>query len=732
MSVAGRLKLNALAESPSLEPEKPAWFYEIVALVDTPALVLDHAHRILFANHPFCSVYRTPRESLVGRHLREVASGGLYTLEVRETLAAVQSDAMSEGSRAKRVGLPLAGERMIGSNVWSLPAPFHPASVLLLLDMPAEWTMAHKGRPAPGLGVPPDPLAALSSEALRHDIRQPLQTLSLLQGVLAARSDGSLRTYVARLRETIEALGGMLDVLEDLEYPIASKSVPRLVGFSIETVLNRLRSEFSYHAEAKGIELKVVPSRAVVYSDAHCLERLVRVLLLVAVKMIRHGKLLFGCRRRRHSIMLQIWASGEMIEPGQQQSILDEFHHGVAYSKELGIVHSIVKPLSGLLGLSVKARSQAGSGLLFTADLRQNRISQLHRVTEAALGSPSSETAAPGVVAAFTDNSLDHEPLKLVLEQAGYRVVAVRYDAGQVKLDSGAGMLPEVIVAEFALLADDAAARVIEKMRTAMGPHTPIIVITNESSAELQSSPDRDPVTYLSRPASPEEITALVSQSLAAARTRFITPRTRNRRSSNQTTFIVDDDHLLLDAMSALLKVRDERTEVYSSAEGFLKSYATSRRGCLVVDDKLPGLGGVELLEELKDKGAMLPGIVITGHGDIAGAVRAMRAGAIDYIEKPVSAGQLLSAIERALEIDRELADKLARRQELRARYATLTEREREVLEHVANGASSKVIGRMLKISQRTVENHRSRVMKRMGANSLSDLIQAVLELRST
>jgi two-component system CheB/CheR fusion protein len=404
----------------------------------------------------------------------------------------------------------------------------------------------------------------------------------------------------------------------------------------------------------------------------------------------------------------------------------------VAYSKELGIVHSIVKPLSGLLGLSVKARSQAGSGLLFTADLRQNRISQLHRVTEAALGSPSSETAAPGVVAAFTDNSLDHEPLKLVLEQAGYRVVAVRYDAGQVKLDSGAGMLPEVIVAEFALLADDAAARVIEKMRTAMGPHTPIIVITNESSAELQSSPDRDPVTYLSRPASPEEITALVSQSLAEARTRFITPRTRNRRSSNQTTFIVDDDHLLLDAMSALLKVRDERTEVYSSAEGFLKSYATSRRGCLVVDDKLPGLGGVELLEELKDKGAMLPGIVITGHGDIAGAVRAMRAGAIDYIEKPVSAGQLLSAIERALEIDRELADKLARRQELRARYATLTEREREVLEHVANGASSKVIGRMLKISQRTVENHRSRVMKRMGANSLSDLIQAVLELRST
>jgi len=147
------------------------------------------------------------------------------------------------------------------------------------------------------------------------------------------------------------------------------------------------------------------------------------------------------------------------------------------------------------------------------------------------------------------------------------------------------------------------------------------------------------------------------------------------------------------------------------------------------LDDKLPGLQGIELLERLKAKGATLPAIVLTGHGNIATAVRAMRMGAIDYIEKPVHHDQLLAAIDRALEIDKAYADILSRRQELAARYATLTQRELQVMNLVAKGASSKAIASMLNISQRTVESHRAAVMKRMGANSLSELIHAVMEL---
>jgi two-component system CheB/CheR fusion protein len=263
-----------------------------------------------------------------------------------------------------------------------------------------------------------------------------------------------------------------------------------------------------------------------------------------------------------------------------------------------------------------------------------------------------------------------------------------------------------------------------------LGQRVPVVMILD--GEWRTQSPIADPVTYLSKPATAEEVTGRVRQTLAAARVRLAVSRTKDERSAKQTIFIVDDDRLLLETMGALLRARGEDVEVHSNAEGFLKSYAPSRRGCLVVDDKLPGLGGVDLLEKLRGDGAMLPSIVITGHGDIATAVRAMRAGAVDYIEKPVNHEQLLAAIDRALEIDKESADVVARRKELAARHATLTHRERQVMGLVVKGASSKSIGRLLNISQRTVESHRAAVMKRMGAASLSELIRTVMELGSS
>src|SRR5262249_28346240 len=151
-------------------------------------------------------------------------------------------------------------------------------------------------------------------------------------------------------------------------------------------------------------------------------------------------------------------------------------------------------------------------------------------------------------------------------------------------------------------------------------------------------------------------------------------------RTLHQTTFVVEDDRVLSEAISALLRARGEQVALYSSGESFLEDYTPFRRGCLVVDDKLPGLKGVELLEKLRAEGATLPAIMITGHGEITTAVRAMKAGAIDYMEKPVFHERLLSAIDHALEIDEGSADSLARRQQLAARFAALTPRERQVL----------------------------------------------------
>lgn len=580
---------------------------------------------------------------------------------------------------------------------------------------------------------PRGPLGALSVETIRHDIRQPLQTLSLLQGLLAMREeDPVLRSHVTRLREAIEALGGMLDVLEDLQRAGAVPPAPRFAGFPIAPVLNRLRSEFSYHAEARGLRLRMIPCRAVVHSDSRLLEQVIRTLLLAAMKMMSRGTVLLGCRRRQGKLSVELWISGETIPSDQQQELLDEFHRSEPHPNENGIVHSIVKPLSDALGLSVKARTRPGTGLLFTADMPMSPISQADVVSDAASpGAGTENVIASGAVAIVSDSLSEHEALTFLLREAGYQVTAVRHRAGQMELEGGGGMQPEIIVADFSGLTKGIANHLIGELRSLLGPRTPALVIADEAWRAAQPEPIGDPVTYLTKPATAEGITIHVSQALVAARDRLAAPRNKDRRLPQQTTFIVDDDRLLGEAMSALLKARGDQVEWHASAESFLASYTPLRRGCVVVDDKLPGMRGVEMLEKLKTEGATLPAIMITGHGDVATAVRAMRVGAIDYMEKPVNHGRLLSAIDYALDLDKESAEALARRQELAARYATLTQRERQVLDLVAKGASSKSIARNLGISQRTVENHRAAVMKRMGASSLSDLIRAVMELHS-
>jgi two-component system CheB/CheR fusion protein len=193
---------------------------------------------------------------------------------------------------------------------------------------------------------------------------------------------------------------------------------------------------------------------------------------------------------------------------------------------------------------------------------------------------------------------------------------------------------------------------------------------------------------------------------------------------------VVDDDAVLRDAVCDVLHHQGQTVEAFSNSESFLEAYNHNRRGCLVIDNQLPGMAGVEVLERLKAEGSTLPSIMVTGHGDISTAVRALKAGAVDYIEKPISYESLLTTIERALEIDRGAAETLTRRRELVARIRELTPRERQVMDLVVAGRSSKNIAQILKISQRTVENHRAGIMKRAGAASLPDLIRIVMQLQ--
>jgi len=194
------------------------------------------------------------------------------------------------------------------------------------------------------------------------------------------------------------------------------------------------------------------------------------------------------------------------------------------------------------------------------------------------------------------------------------------------------------------------------------------------------------------------------------------------------TVFIVDDDAAIRFAMQALMDSVNLNHEIFASADEFLAKVGDQRPGCLVLDIRMPGLGGLELQEELIKRQSTLPIIFITGHGDVPMAVEAMQKGAVDFIQKPFRDQELLDRIREALATDEERRESQKHHAEVSSRLERLTNREREVFDLVVTGKPNKVIAYELGVSQRTVEIHRARVMEKMQARSLADLVKMHME----
>jgi two-component system response regulator FixJ len=191
---------------------------------------------------------------------------------------------------------------------------------------------------------------------------------------------------------------------------------------------------------------------------------------------------------------------------------------------------------------------------------------------------------------------------------------------------------------------------------------------------------------------------------------------------------VVDDDEAVRGSLKLLLKTLGVPALAYGSAQEFLADFDPQRRGCLVLDIRMPGMSGLELQHELNTRGALAPVIFITGHGDVPMAVEAMQQGAMDFLQKPFRDQDLLDRINKALEKDRAGRELLDNRERLRSLMDTLTPREREVMKLVVAGKANKVIAADLQLSQRTVEIHRAHVMEKLGANSLAHLVRMAIE----
>ena len=199
--------------------------------------------------------------------------------------------------------------------------------------------------------------------------------------------------------------------------------------------------------------------------------------------------------------------------------------------------------------------------------------------------------------------------------------------------------------------------------------------------------------------------------------------------SARACVSIIDDDALVLRSLDRLLQARGFEVHTYSSPQAFLEQRDADTPGCIVMDLSMPGLSGLELQQRLNEQRSEIPIIFITGHGDVPMAVEAMQAGAVDFIQKPFRDQDLIDRINQALEKDSSNRAALGERNDIRRRLETLTPREREVLDLVVHGKANKVIAGDLKLSQRTVEIHRARVMEKMQASSLAHLVRMVLEV---
>ena len=193
------------------------------------------------------------------------------------------------------------------------------------------------------------------------------------------------------------------------------------------------------------------------------------------------------------------------------------------------------------------------------------------------------------------------------------------------------------------------------------------------------------------------------------------------------TVFVVDDDPGIRDSVTWLFQSVGLPVETYGSAQKFLDTYVASRPGCLILDVRLPGMGGLDLLEALRRRGATLPVIVVTAFGEVHSAVRAMKGGAIDVMEKPTRDQVLLDRVQQALELDRRTRATLASRAEAAARYARLSKRELEVLALIIAGKANKVIATELTLSPKTVEAHRAAIMRKLGVHSIAELVRIVM-----
>ncbi|MBN8911202.1 MAG: response regulator [Rhizobiales bacterium] len=704
----------------------------IIATIEQPLVVLDTELRVVSASTSFYRVFEIEPATMVGRHLLDFGSH-LDVPEMKKYLAALLSSGAGVADTEITLKLPTCGVRsfMVSARAIGDGSLASQNVLLSIVDVTDAKCESEALAAAKALAESANIGKSRFLAAASHDLRQPLQTINLLQGILKKRTrDEDTLQLLERLDDTVGAMSSMLDKLLDINQLEAGVVQPSIVNFPINSLLARLKADFVYLAEEKGLQWHVVPCRLVARSDPKLLGQMLHNLISNAVKYTSKGKLLLGCRRREGIIRIEVLDTGIGLPMDQARKIFEEFHQLANPARDsslgLGLGLSIVKRIGDLLGHSIDVRSIPGYGSAFAVEVQ---IGDAGEGGETRPIRAVQENSVPvvGTILIIDDDPIVRNMIKMLLDQEGHRATAAGDVATALDIAGKDATELDLVIADYNLSCGASGLEAIAGLRQQLGRDIPAIVLTGDiATITLRAVADQGHI-QLNKPVKSQQLIGLIQHLLVKARKDRPDAATDVPSSADpsavQRVFVVDDDAVVLRAMRDLLHEHGYAVEIFTNGEDFL--HAERSDGCLLIDARLPGMTGLELIERLRAENCTLPTVMITGDGDIALAVEAMKAGASDFIQKPVGHVELLASIARAFELDGGRPS--AAREQAISLVAGLTARQRQIMDLVMAGHPSKNIAADLGISQRTVDNHRAAIMRKTGSKSLPALIRIAI-----
>ena len=567
--------------------------------------------------------------------------------------------------------------------------------------------------------------------AASHDLRQPLQALSLLNDLMARSKRPSEVARLTNLLDgTLKSMTELLDTLLDVTRIDSGTIRPHMRPVAIGPIIQRLTEEFRPQCEVKGLTLSSVPSNAWVKTDPQLLEQILRNLLSNAMKYTRNGGILLGCLRKGPALSIRVYDSGIGFEESESKAIFDAYYQvdgSTSTSRTgLGLGLSIVQRLAQLMKHPVTVQSTPGRGSVFMISLPVAEALPGLMSDEATIHHLKTPPRQTGTILLVEDEKPLRDLLAELLTDEGHTVIPMANGQDALNWAQVNGYRPDLLLTDYDLEDGQGGLVMAQSLATLLGGAIPTIILTGDITGGTYQQIADAGCEQLIKPASPKDLLDKISNLILKDRAGKLQNKSSGK-SSGISVHVIDDDPLIRETMQRLFEAEGWSVVTYRTAEDFLAAARPDGTTCLLIDSLLPGMNGIELIKHLRAESSTIPAVMLTGHGDASTAVEALKAGASDLIEKPASASHLLDSVRKAISAGQNNSARSDARRSAQRKLSALTKREHEILLKILAGDPNKIIAADIGLNQRTVENHRTSIMRKCGVSSLPDLVRLAL-----